>query len=53
VNHWLELGKIPVLVFSGAFIVGYFAIWAIIYTIIKRKTAKLNEMLKQKQREQA
>ena len=53
VNHWLELGKIPILVFSGAFIVGYFAIWAIIYTIIKRKTAKLNEMLKQKQREQA
>ena len=53
VNHWLELGKIPILVFSGVFIVGYFAIWAIIYTIIKRKTAKLNEMLKQKQREQA
>ena len=53
VNHWLELGKIPILVFSGAFIVGYFAIWAIIYTIIKIKTAKLNEMLKQKQREQA
>ena len=40
VNHWLEFGKIPILVFSGAFIVGYFAIWAIIYTIIKRKTAK-------------
>lgn len=52
VNHWLEFGKIPILVFSGAFIVGYFAIWAIIYTIIKIKTAKLNEMLKQKQREQ-
>ena len=53
VNHWLELGKAPILVFSGAFIVGYFAIWAIIYAIIKRKTAKLNEILKQKQREQA
>ncbi len=48
-NDWLEWGVAPILVFSGIFVVGYFAIWAIVYAIIKQKTAKLNEMLKKKQ----
>ena len=48
-NGWLELGVTPLLVFSGIFVVGYFAIWAIIYSIIKRNTAKLNEKLRHKQ----
>jgi len=29
--------------------VGYVVIWAIIYSITKKNTEKLNEMLKQKQ----
>ena len=49
VNGWLNIGKIPILVFSGIFIVGYFAIWAIIYRVIKKSTADLNEKLRQKQ----
>ncbi len=49
INNWLEWGMVPVLVFSAIFVVGYLVIWAIIYSVIKRKTAKLNEMLKQKQ----
>lgn len=53
VNDWLEFGTTPFLVFSGIFVVGYLAIWAIIYCIIKRRTARLNEMLKQKQRNKA
>ena len=53
VNDWLELGTTPILVFSGIFVVGYLAIWAIICCIIKRRTARLNEMLKQKQRNKA
>ena len=53
VNDWLEFGTTPILVFSGIFAVGYLAIWAIIYCIIKRRTARLNEMLKQKQRNKA
>ena len=53
VNDWLELGTTPILVFSGIFVVGYLAIWAVIYCLIKRKTARLNEMLKQKQRNKA
>ena len=48
-NGWLEWGRIPILVFSAIFIVGYLAIWAIIYSVIKRNTKKLNKKLKQKQ----
>ena len=48
-NDWLECGIIPILIFSGIFIVGYLVIWAIIYSIIKRKTKQINEMLKKKQ----
>jgi len=48
-NDWLEWGVTPILVFSGIFVVGYLAIWAIIYCIIKRNTDRLNEKLKQKQ----
>ena len=48
-NDWLEWGAIPILVFSGIFILGYLVIWAIIYCIIKKRTERLNEILKQKQ----
>lgn len=50
-NDWLEQGVAPILVFSGAFVLGYFIIWIIIYSIIKRNTEKINALLKQKQRE--
>ena len=49
INDWLDFGIIPIIVFSAIFVVGYIVIWAIIYSIIKRNTAKLNEMLQQKQ----
>ena len=48
-NSWLEWGVVPILVFSCIFIVGFFVIWAIIYSIIKRNTDRINEILKQKQ----
>lgn len=48
-NGWLERGITPILVFSGIFILGYLVIWAIIYFIIRHNTAKVNEMLKNKQ----
>ena len=48
-NDWLGFGIIPIIVFTAIFVVGYIVIWAIIYSIIKRNTAKLNEMLKKKQ----
>ena len=49
-NGWLAWGVTPLLVFSAIFVVGYFAIWAIIYSVIKKKTAQLNVVLKQQQR---
>lgn len=48
-NDWLEWGIVAILVFTGIFVVGYMVIWAIIYSIIKRNTDKLNEGLKKKQ----
>ena len=44
VNGWLEWGIAPLLVFSGIFVVGYLAIWAIIYSVIKKRTKRLNEI---------
>ena len=48
-NGWLDRGIAPVLVFTGIFVVGYLAIWAVIYSVIKKNTAKLNAVLKKKQ----
>ena len=48
-NDWLDWGTAPVLVFTGIFVVGYLLICAVIYSIIKRNTHKINEVLKKKQ----
>jgi membrane-bound ClpP family serine protease len=48
-NSWLRWDKISVLVFTCIFVVGYLAIWAVIYSVIKKNTDKINEMLKKKQ----
>ena len=50
VNGWLDWGMFPILVFSGIFVLGYLAIWAVIYSIIRRNTEKVNAVLK-KQRQ--
>ena len=52
VNGWLKWGMMHILVFSGIFVVGYFAIWAVIYSVIKRNTEKINQMLRQKQQKE-
>ena len=51
VNDWLDWGFVPILVFSGIFVIGYLAIWAVIYSVIKRNTDKVNEILREKQQE--
>ena len=48
-NDWLERGTTPLLAFTSVFILGYLAIWLIIYAIMKRRTEKINAMLKKKQ----
>ena len=45
-NDWLDFGIIPIIVFTAIFVVGYIVIWVIIYSIIRRNTAKLNEKLR-------
>ncbi len=49
INDWLDFGVLPIIVFSAIFVVGYVVIWAIIYSVIKRNTEKLNRILDQKQ----
>lgn len=44
-NGWLQNSLIPIVIFSGIFIVGYALIWLIIYFVEKSKTEKLNKLL--------
>ena len=53
VNEWLERSVIPMLVFSVIFVVGYFAIWAVIYSITRKNTEKLNEILTENKKDEA
>lgn len=50
-NDWLEWGVTPILIFTGIFVLGYLMIWAVIYSIIKKNTNKINEALKKKQQD--
>ena len=49
INGWLDWGMIPVLVFTGIFLVGYVLIWVVIYSIIKNRTARINAILRKNQ----
>ena len=51
-NGWLVWGITPILVFSGIFIVCYFAIWALILFTTKRRTGRLNQLLKERQKQE-
>ena len=48
-NDWLEWGPVPILVFTGIFLLGYVAVWVVIYATTKRKTDRLNEIFQEKQ----
>ena len=49
VNGWLESGITPILVYTGIFVFAYLVIWLIIFFVTKRRTDKLNKILKEKQ----
>ena len=51
VNDWLDRGTAPILVFTGIFVVGYLLIWAVIYSIIKRNTDRINEAMRKSRQE--
>jgi len=48
-NGWLEWGISHIMIFTGIFILGYLAIWVIIYSMTKARTASLNKILMKKQ----
>ena len=48
-NGWLEWGITPILVYSSIFAFSYLVIWVIIYSVTKKRTQRLNEILKKKQ----
>lgn len=49
-NSWLEWGAAPILVFTGFFILGYLAVWAAIYSVTKKRTEQVNNVLKKNRR---
>ena len=49
-NGWLEMGTAPILVFTAVFVLGYLVIWGIIYSVIKRRTERINELLMQRRK---
>lgn len=51
VNGWLDRSMTPVLIFTGIFVVGYLLIWAIIHSMIKRHTDRVNEILNKRHTE--
>ena len=49
VNGWLAQGVGPLLAFSAIFVLGFLVIWAVIFGATKRRTAKVNKILKKQQ----
>ena len=48
-NGWLRSGMAPILVFTVIFVAGYLAVWAVVYTVTRRKTKTINAMLRKMQ----
>ncbi len=46
INGWLQNSFVPILIFTGIFILGYAFIWLIIYFVERSKANKLNKILK-------
>lgn len=45
-NGWLKQQLLPIAIFTAVFVISYAIIWLIIYCVEKRKTGKLNKLLK-------
>lgn len=48
-NGWLAWGTGPIIVFTVIFILGYLAVWAVIYSVTRRSTERINGILREKQ----
>lgn len=49
VNGWLKSQLVPILIFTGVFVVGFALCWLFIYLGIRAKTGDLNAALREKQ----
>ena len=45
-NGWIQTDWVPLLVFSGVFVLGYLLIWFIIYVVEKNRAKRFNKGLK-------
>ena len=45
VNNWLKRSLVPILIFTGIFVVCFTIIWLIIYFVEKSKAEKLNRLM--------
>ena len=43
-NGWLQQSLVPILVFTGIFLLGYGLIWLIIYLVERNKIRKINKL---------
>ena len=48
-NDWLDFGAMPITVFSGIFVLGFVAVWVVIYSINRKNTKRVNEKLRNMQ----
>ena len=46
INGWLQKDLLPILVFTGIFLLVYLLIWVVIYSIERSKIKKINEIRK-------
>ncbi len=44
-NGWLKQQLVPVLIFTGVFLVGYAVIWLVIWFSTRKNTAQINQKL--------
>lgn len=49
-NGWFQSGMTSIIVFSIIFVVSYVTIWVVIYCVTKKRTERVNEILKMKQK---
>ena len=49
-NDWLQAGVTTILIFTGIFVIGYIIIWVVIYSVTRKRAAKVNMILEQKQK---
>ena len=48
INDWIVWGLTPIFVFTDVFVFSYIVIWIFIYTITKKNTDKINQILIEK-----